>query len=222
MAPTDHVQPSRRVQSASAPQSAHGGASAGRCARAWTIALLTAAIALTADLWIKAWAFENVARVPVELGSGDRIPQHDQIDLVPNVLSLKLTTNKGAVFGLGQGGQVFFIIISVAAVFVLGRVFWVSRASAHLTHIALALIFAGAIGNLYDRLRFSEVRDMLWLFPDVKLPFGLHWPGKSGSDLVYPWIFNIADAALVVGVGMMLLIMWFSPKPPPADQKSRD
>ncbi|MCH8259484.1 MAG: signal peptidase II, partial [Planctomycetes bacterium] len=70
-----------------------------------------------------------------------------------------------------------------------------------------ALILAGAIGNLYDRVMFGMVRDMLWLFPGVKLPFGLTWPG-GGSDELYPWVFNIADASLLVGLGILMLGMY--------------
>ena len=73
-------------------------------------------------------------------------------------------------------------------------------------HIALALILSGALGNLYDRVMFGLVRDMLWLFPGVNLPFGLHWP--QGSDQLYPWVFNIADMALLFGLGIILILLW--------------
>ena len=129
------------------------------------------------------------------------------------------TLNSGAVFGFGKGKQWFFILISIVAVAVLGRVFWTTRAGAHWSHLALALILSGALGNLYDRIRFNAVRDMLWLFTGVKLPFGWRWPGNPGDDHIYPWIFNLADAALVVGVALLLIIMWRAPKPQPDDRK---
>jgi lipoprotein signal peptidase len=44
---------------------------------------------------------------------------------------------------------------------------------------------------------------MLWLFPDVKLPFGLAWPG--GSRELYPWIFNLADVWLLAGIVLVAI-----------------
>lgn len=168
---------------------------------AWFLAVL--AIALGADLCLKAWAFENVALMPVvvtDLAQTDhemfwRQYPHDPIPVVPGVLELRLTTNTGAVFGLGKGGRVFFIIVSAIATLVIGVMFARSRASARLLHVALALILAGALGNLYDRVVYGAVRDMLHLFPDTGL---------------WPWIFNLADAALMVGVGLVLLLTYLT------------
>ena len=84
-----------------------------------------------------------------------------------------------------------FIPVSIAAVGFILFLFWRSSPRAWPLHVALALILAGALGNLYDRVLYSEVRDMLRLFPTTNL---------------YPWVFNLADAALVVGVGVMLLM----------------
>ncbi len=174
--------------------------------------LLIAAVTLAADLITKALAFKHVAPTPVRLtqeNAGDPtvIPFHEPIVLIPRVLSLKLTTNTGAVFGLGKGGQGVFMIVSVLAVGVIGRVFWQSPRQAWGFHLALSLILAGALGNLYDRVCFNAVRDLLWLFP--------------GSGL-WPWIFNIADAALMVGVGLMMVVMWRSAPWQPADQTTPD
>lgn len=166
---------------------------------------------LAADLVVKSISFERVAGAPVVLtdeNSADPevVPPHPPINLVPYVLSLKLTVNRGAVFGIGQGQKWMFIIISLIAVGVIGRVFWKSESNRRWFHVCLALILSGALGNLYDRMLFGAVRDMLWLFPDVKLPFG--WTWGNGSDEIYPWIFNIADVALVVGVTVMIFVMW--------------
>jgi lipoprotein signal peptidase len=82
------------------------------------------------------------------------------------------------------------------------------------------MILAGALGNLHDRIHFNAVRDLLWLFPGLTLPFGLHWPG--GQSGLYPWIFNIADVALLVGVALLLIIIWRGPKGAPVDQTAPD
>ena len=44
------------------------------------------------------------------------------------------------------------------------------------------------------------------LFPEVRLPFGLHWP--DGSDGLYPWIFNVADVCLVCGLIVLMILMY--------------
>jgi len=141
------------------------------------------------------------------------IPYHTGRLVVPKVLRLRLMLNTGAVFGIGKNQQMLFAIVSVVAVGVIGFVFVRSPAGARWLHACLGLILAGALGNLYDRMRYNAVRDMFELFPDVDLPFGLSWPG--GARGLYPWIFNIADVALVVGVGVMLVLMWS------ADRKAR-
>lgn len=172
--------------------------------------IMLAMAVLAFDLAFKAWSFEHVAGVPVHLEPGvshyESIPDHEAVVVIPRVLNLKLTANTGAVFGIGKGARPFFVVMSIAAVGVIGWIFVRSSAGAHALHIALALILAGALGNMYDRVQFAAVRDMLNLFPGVTLPFGWSWPG--GNDEVYPWIFNIADIGLVVGVILLMLILW--------------
>jgi len=177
-----------------------------------------AVVALAGDLWLKAWAFANVAGVPID---GDMlrehaelvIPPHDATPVIPKLLSLQLTVNHGAVFGLGHGGRWVFVAIAVAACAVIAFVFFTSMAKQWKTHLALGLILGGAIGNLYDRFHYGVVRDMLLLLPETNLPFGWSWSG--GNTLVYPWIFNLADAALCVGIAAIVIGIIFG-KPQPA------
>lgn len=171
---------------------------AGRHLPSIVLFLLTTVILLASDLFSKTAAFEQVAGQPVILsrhqdGDPSAIPYHEPIVVMPSVLSLRLTTNTGAVFGLGKGGQLVFVAVTILAVGVIGRVFWNSSARAWGLHLALGLILGGALGNLYDRLRFNAVRDLLWLFPGTGL---------------WPWIFNIADAALLIGVSTVVWVMW--------------
>ena len=164
-------------------------------AAAWVVFLGVTLAVLAADLALKSWAFANVAPSPVRLEAWAArqagVPRHDPITLVPHLLSLQLVLNRGAVFGLGQGGKWVFIPVSIAAAGFILFLFWRSPRHAWPLHAALALILSGALGNLYDRVLYSEVRDMLRLFPTTD---------------VYPWVFNLADAALVVGVAIMLLM----------------
>lgn len=195
---------------------------AGRSGRAIMLFVAMTVVILAADLVIKYAAFRYVAGDPIpltaELASdpyfSHRFP-HDPVPVVPGVLNLQLTTNTGAVFGLGKGGRWLFVVVSVVALAIIGRIFWRSPARATALHMSLALILAGALGNLYDRVVYSAVRDMFHLFPGSHLPFGFSWP--DGSTMLYPWIFNLADAALIVGVLGVLIITWANelrrPKP---------
>jgi signal peptidase II len=156
---------------------------------------------LAADLWVKGWAFETVAGTPVVLtrenaqdpGFWKQYP-HDTTVVVPKVLGLRLVTNKGAVFGIGQGKQYFFASVTVLAVAVIGWIFVRSPAKAWLTHFALAFILAGAVGNFYDRVVFGVVRDMFLLFPGTN---------------IFPWVFNLADVFLDVGVALAVWVIFF-------------
>lgn len=203
---------------------------AGRRPRVVAFFLCLTAILLAIDLATKTLAFRYVAGSPVELSTGvpsdyKAIPEHDPVAVVPWALSLRLTVNDGAVFGIGRGKRWAFVAISAVAVAVIGRLFARSESKAWVMHLALSLILAGALGNLYDRVRFGVVRDMMYLFPGVKLPFGLRWPagegGGPGSDELYPWIFNVADMQLLAGVGVMIVLMWLQDqarKPAPASK----
>ena len=121
------------------------------------------------------------------------VPAHEPIVLVPGLLNFQLTLNTGAVFGAGQGGRPFFIVVSLVAVVVILFLVYRSPRKATLYHIGLALILGGALGNLYDRVLYSAVRDMLHMLPSTGL---------------WPWIFNPADVALVCGVGLVLVMSW--------------
>lgn len=172
---------------------------------AWIVLLTVIAIGLTADLGLKAWSFRTVAPEPVVLDRDGYIPAHTPVTVVPRLLNLHLVKNDGAVFGIGANSRMFFIVFTfaalVAAVTVFGR--W-TTANATVAHIAIALIIAGGMGNLYDRWHFGFVRDFLHMLPGWQLPFGWSWPG--GSDEVFPWVFNVADVMLLFGMGTL---MWY-------------
>ncbi|MEY4832983.1 MAG: lipoprotein signal peptidase, partial [Planctomycetota bacterium] len=55
----------------------------------------------------------------------------------------------------------------------------------------------------YDRLFVGAVRDFLHMLPRWNLPFGLSWPG--GATEIFPWVFNVADVSLLVGLGLLYL-----------------
>jgi signal peptidase II len=171
------------------------------------------ATGVSLDLWLKHWSFQNVAPRPVELNrevirsTPDwHPPPHDPVPVVPRLLNLHLVLNDGAVFGIGANQRMFFIVFTVAAlgagILVFGR--WTPR-RATMAHVALGLILAGGLGNLYDRVTLGCVRDFLHMLPDQRLPFGWHWPG--GSPDIFPWVFNVADVMLLLGMATLMLYM---------------
>lgn len=202
------------------PEVAPATTPAWRSARAWAVMLAAFALSLLIDLGTKAWAFARVAGFPVEVRRGDvlalppprintLVPPHEPVVVVPHGLELKLVLNPGAVFGIGPGKQGFFILFTAVAlafgVYMFGA--W-TRAKDHWSHACLALVLAGGVGNLYDRLAYGCVRDFLHPLPGVPLPFNLSWPG--GDRQVWPYVSNVADAMLIVGIAALLIMTWRS------------
>ena len=144
--------------------------------------LLLAAGVIVLDRLTKVWVAHHILR-------------GNFITIIPNVFRLSHVFNTGAAFSLFAESlsptlvRNILIVFSFAAILVvLGMIWRVGRAYS-LTGVALGLILGGAIGNLYDRVRFSYVVDFL----EVKIVH-YHWPD-----------FNVADSAIVVGACLLLL-----------------
>jgi signal peptidase II len=186
---------------------------AARSPHAWATFIAVLILGLALDISTKYWTFEYVADQPVvldrdELLADDRfnpIPPHEGVPILPfDLLQLKLVINRGAVFGIGGGMRFFFIAFTFAAlivgIFIFTR-YCTSRT--HLANVALGLILAGGLGNLYDRIIYGVVRDFLHMLPGWRLPFGWRWPGNNPE--IFPWVFNIADVMLLLGMGLLLI-----------------
>ena len=179
----------------------------------WLLLLVVIAVGLTADLVSKQWAFHSVAGTPVvvsrhalvENPGFNPIPPHQSVIAIPGrLLNFHLVLNSGAVFGIGSEQRGFFIGFTLIAIIVAVYIFgWQTRRSSLMAHIGIGLVMAGALGNLWDRLMIGRVRDFLHMFPGRQLPFGLQWPG--GGSEIFPWIFNIADMLLLLGMGILLI-----------------
>jgi signal peptidase II len=167
---------------------------------AWLRFLIPAALGVSADLWLKAWAFPDGVDMDGPMGRlfpGRYPAPGSSLTLIPKVLDLTTTVNQGAVFGIGKGWVLFFLAFSVVALALIVWVFATSKRSHWIVHIALGLIMAGALGNMYDRAVFHGVRDML--------RFTVRW---------YPYIFNLADVMLCVGVPVLMLRWLFTGESP--------
>jgi len=105
-------------------------------------------------------------------------------------MRLTLVLNGGVSFGLlqvdGSWGRWMLVFFELAVVVVLAV--WVRRADRPLSGLAVGLIMGGALGNVLDRLRFGYVVD----FIDVQ-------------RLYFPWVFNLADSAITIGVALLLV-----------------
>ncbi len=205
---------------------------AGRSPRAWVLLLTATLIALALDLGSKHLAFQHIADTPVPIDRREvieavsldaLIPIHDAVVVVPSLLEFTLVLNPGAVFGIGAGQRWFFVAFTVGALAFALLIFarWTTPREKG-AHIALALLIAGGLGNLYDRMLYACVRDFIHPLPGVKLPFGIRWP--SGSRDVWPYVSNVADLFLLVGIGALLVYSWRRPPdehetaPTPQDQ----
>ncbi|HUB25575.1 MAG TPA: signal peptidase II [Tepidisphaeraceae bacterium] len=171
----------------------------------------TAAIGLTADLALKAWAQQRLASPDPDL-RGPIMP------IIPGWLELQYTDNHGAALGFLQGYRWMFLSVSVVAVAFLAYLFSASRKDQPGLQIILGMLLAGVLGNLYDRVYLGYVRDMIHIFPGHRWPDAIaqHLPAFWTTPEWFPWIFNIADSLLCVGVALMLIHgMIHAPKPAP-------
>ncbi|HXZ00446.1 MAG TPA: signal peptidase II [Stellaceae bacterium] len=142
--------------------------------------LAVAAVVALADQLAKAWILTLFSDRP----PGSVLP-------VAGFLNLALTWNRGMSFGLFNNTAALNTIIFtvLAAVIVAGLLVWLRRARETLVALAIGLVIGGAVGNVIDRLWRGAVVDFL----DFHLG---QW---------HFYVFNLADAAISVGVGLMLL-----------------
>jgi signal peptidase II len=133
------------------------------------------------------------------------LPRGIPHEVLGNTLRFTLVYNPGAAFGLNLGPQSrwIFAALTLVALVILGRLYRTTR-PAHATRVvALALVCAGAIGNLLDRMRsFFGVVD----FIDVGVG-DARWP-----------TFNVADMAVSVGAGLLAWVLWQEDREARADE----
>ncbi|MBM3589079.1 MAG: signal peptidase II [Alphaproteobacteria bacterium] len=121
----------------------------------------------------------------------------------PFGLDLTMVWNRGVTFGLfsGDGPWNHLVLAALAAGIAVFLVRWLAQAEGRLVALALGAVIGGALGNVLDRLRFGAVMD----FVDAHA-WGWHW-----------YVFNVADAAIVCGVGALFLDALLLPRRAPKD-----
>jgi signal peptidase II len=180
---------------------------------AWCWLLGSVTFGLVTDIWSKYVAFDRIAGFPVTFTREQvlettpisaLIPYHAPVVVVPDLLELTLVLNPGAVFGMGAGRRAFFItftaVAMIFAVFMFARM---TTARDRVSHFAIGLLIAGGLGNLYDRIIYACVRDFLHPLPGVRYPSWTPF-GFAGTE-VWPYVSNIADLWLIVGIGILMI-----------------
>ncbi len=148
---------------------------------AWRSALGPLALALgviIVDQLVKAWIAELILNPP------------RRIDLT-GFFSLTPVWNRGVSFGLfaTDAWVGAWILSGIALLVSAGLTVWLLRVTRVLPRLALGLVIGGAVGNVIDRMTIGAVFDFL----DFHVA-GWHWPA-----------FNVADAAICIGVGLLML-----------------
>lgn len=150
----------------------------------------------TAEFWIAAVivVLDQATKALVRA----TLPLHESVSIVPGLVDFTHVRNTGAAFGILNAADFPFktaVIALVATMALVGVGAYAARLPAHqrAARLGLALILGGAAGNLIDRLSAGYVVD----FVDV------YW------RQYHFWAFNVADAAITVGVSVMILdIAW--------------
>lgn len=127
-----------------------------------------------------------------------RLPNRPPIRVLP-IFELNMVWNQGVSFGLLRADSATgrWLLVVFALVVVIALAVWARRVSRTFTAIALGMILGGALGNnLIDRVRFGAVADFL----------DFHGLG------FFPWVFNVADSAITIGVALLLLDSFLRPK----------
>ena len=122
------------------------------------------------------------------------------VTVIDGFFRLVIVWNRGVSFGLLGGDQALppWVLSGVAIAVCVGLFLWLRRTDRPLTGWGIGLVMGGAIGNVIDRARWGAVFD----FADFHIGHW-HWPA-----------FNVADAAIVVGVGLMLIDSLLGEKKP--------
>lgn len=139
---------------------------------------IIALVAILVDQLTKWWIVKYM-----ELG--------ESIQVIENFLYITSHRNRGAAWGILQGQMWFFYIITVIVMVVLVYFIQKEAKGNRFLGISLALMLGGAAGNFIDRVFRKEVVD----FANTYI-FGYDFP-----------IFNVADSALVIGVGLIMVQM---------------
>lgn len=119
--------------------------------------------------------------------------------VIPGFFNLVRSENPGVAFGMfaddsGKWHTPALVLFSIVAILILAAMLWKIDRLDRPSAVGLSLIFGGAVGNVYDRVRTGAVTDFLDFY--VR---SYHW-----------YVFNLADSAICVGAGLLLVSMFLT------------
>jgi len=135
------------------------------------------------------------------------IALHDSVQVIPDFFRITHVENRGAAFGLfadspSEWKIAMLVLFSIVALIIVSALLWRNSHAMSSTGVGLALILGGALGNLWDRVLSGRVVDFLLFYIGQ-----YQWPA-----------FNVADSAIVVGAGLLVIEILFAKTP--AQEKS--
>lgn len=137
-----------------------------------------------------------------KLAVARNISLHDNIQIIPDFFRITHVENRGAAFGLfadspSEWKIAMLVLFSMVALVIVSTLLWRNSRSMNTTGIGLSLILGGVVGNLWDRLLSGRVVDFLLFYVGE-----YQWPA-----------FNVADSAIVVGAGLLVIEILFAKTP---------
>lgn len=181
----------------------------------WIFLAVVAVGTAALDLWSKGWALGRLSRAvpnppplcapPPGRPNIDYLMQRqpsDTVTLIRDYLDLTYAENCGGAWGLLHGAnesvrKPFFLLVTIGAIGFIIHLYRGLERGQTAMKIALPLVLGGAVGNLVDRVRLGYVVDFIHM----------HWKHRSHWPT-----YNIADIAITVGIGLMLLEYILAPR----------
>jgi signal peptidase II len=154
----------------------------------------------------------GLAAVAIAAVVADQVTKHlvtSQLALgesthVVGPLSIHHVQNPGIAFGLFASATPVVTLVTAGAVVWMLVFFGRSGARHPVLPAAFGLLIGGSLSNLFDRVRLGHVTDFI----------DIHWWGLR--------VFNLADAFIVVGVGILLIALFVADRPPPSRRRTLD
>lgn len=136
---------------------------------------------------------------------------YDTKTVIPGFFNIVHSQNPGVAFGIfadsaSHSRTPVLIALSIAAVLLLAAMLWRIQRLDNASAIGLALIFGGAMGNVFDRVTAGSVTDFLDFYAG-----SYHW-----------YTFNVADASICIGAGLLILSMLRVERPNPGSSPGKD
>lgn len=125
-----------------------------------------------------------------------RVMSPPRVIEVTSFFNVVMVWNRGVTFGLFSAADMRWLLVAASLAIAGFLAAWLARTGRTAPALAIGAVIGGALGNVIDRLNYGKVADFLDFHA-----FGWHWPA-----------FNVADIAIVCGVGVILLDAFIAPQ----------